>query len=90
VVTRLPQRVLDRLFDASLVTIMGLPPKDPNATMMARMKATKKMTTRKTKSLQSSENPTNADTACSCWWLPSMSTFGGKADMAISERDVCF
>ena len=29
-VTRLPQRVLDRLFDASLVTIMGLPPKDPN------------------------------------------------------------
>ena len=29
-VTRLPQRVLDRLFDASLVTIMGLPPKDPH------------------------------------------------------------
>ena len=29
-VTRLPQRVLDRLFGASLVTIMGLPPKDPH------------------------------------------------------------
>jgi hypothetical protein len=29
-VTRLPQGVLDRLFDASLVTIMGMPPKDPH------------------------------------------------------------
>jgi hypothetical protein len=29
-VTRLPQRVLDRLFDASLVTIMDPPPKDPH------------------------------------------------------------
>ena len=28
-VTRLPQSNLDRLFDVSLVTIMGLPPKDP-------------------------------------------------------------
>jgi hypothetical protein len=29
-VTRLPQRVLDWLFDASPVTIMSMPPKDPH------------------------------------------------------------
>jgi hypothetical protein len=29
-ILRVPQRVFDRLFDASLITIMGLPPKDPN------------------------------------------------------------
>jgi hypothetical protein len=29
-VTHLPHRILDRLFDASLVTIMDLPPKDPH------------------------------------------------------------
>ena len=28
-ISRVPQRVFDRLFDASLVTIMDLPPKDP-------------------------------------------------------------
>ena len=30
VISRVPQRVFDRLFDPSLVTIVGLPPKDPN------------------------------------------------------------
>jgi hypothetical protein len=30
VISRVPQRVLDRLFDASLITIMGPPPKDPH------------------------------------------------------------
>ena len=29
-ITRVPPKVFDRLFDASLVTIMGLPPKDPH------------------------------------------------------------
>jgi hypothetical protein len=29
-ISRVPQRVFDRLFDASLITIMGLPPKDPH------------------------------------------------------------
>ena len=29
-VTRVPQRVLDRLFDAGLAAIMDLPPKDPH------------------------------------------------------------
>jgi hypothetical protein len=29
-ISRVPQKVFDRLFDPSLVTIMGLPPKDPN------------------------------------------------------------
>jgi hypothetical protein len=28
--SRVPQRVFDRLFDASPITIMGLPPKDPH------------------------------------------------------------
>jgi hypothetical protein len=28
--SRVPQMVLDLLFDRSLVTVMGLPPKDPN------------------------------------------------------------
>jgi hypothetical protein len=30
VISRVPQRVLDRLFDASLITITGPPPKDPH------------------------------------------------------------
>jgi hypothetical protein len=29
-ISRVPQRVFDRLFDASLITIMGLPLKDPH------------------------------------------------------------
>ena len=29
-ITRVQSKVFDRLFDASLVTIMGLPPKDPH------------------------------------------------------------
>jgi hypothetical protein len=29
-ISRVPQKVFDRLFDPSLVTIMGLPPKDPS------------------------------------------------------------
>jgi hypothetical protein len=29
-ISRVPQRVFDRLFGASLITIMGLPPKDPH------------------------------------------------------------
>jgi hypothetical protein len=29
-ILRVPQRISDRLFDASLITIMGLPPKDPH------------------------------------------------------------
>jgi len=29
-ITRVPPKVFDRLFDASLVSIMGLPPKDPH------------------------------------------------------------
>ena len=29
-ITRVPPKVFDRLFDASFVTIMGLPPKDPH------------------------------------------------------------
>ena len=29
-ITRVPPKVFDRLFDASLVTIVGLPPKDPH------------------------------------------------------------
>ena len=29
-ISRLPQKIFDRLFDPSLVTIRGLPPKDPN------------------------------------------------------------
>jgi hypothetical protein len=29
-ILRVPQRVSDRLFDASLITILGLPPKDPH------------------------------------------------------------
>jgi hypothetical protein len=28
--SRVPQMVLDLLFDRSLVTVMGLPPEDPN------------------------------------------------------------
>ncbi|MFZ1151034.1 MAG: hypothetical protein WAR76_15060 [Xanthobacteraceae bacterium] len=28
-ILRVPQRVFDRLFDESLITLMGLPPKDP-------------------------------------------------------------
>jgi hypothetical protein len=29
-ISRVPQRVFDRLFDASFITVMGLPPKDPH------------------------------------------------------------
>jgi hypothetical protein len=29
-ILRDPQSVFDRLFDASLIAILGLPPKDPN------------------------------------------------------------
>jgi hypothetical protein len=29
-ISRVPQRIFDRLFDATLITIMRLPPKDPH------------------------------------------------------------
>ena len=68
IISRIPQKNSDWLIAASLVTIVGVPPKDPPDDEM-RTKKTRMMMTRTTKSQQSSENRTNVDAKDSGLWL---------------------
>ena len=58
-ISHIPQSASDWLVELSLVTVMGLPPKDPT-TMMTR---TKRMMMRSKKRHRSSENRTNSSRA---------------------------